>query len=104
MNQFAENLRTIRKSMGLTQEQLGERAGISGKHLGEVERGKVSPTLAVVEKLARGLQVDLLVLVGDDAARLPRSQVRQEIVETLDRMNEAELRALLRVTRLTTRP
>jgi transcriptional regulator with XRE-family HTH domain len=103
MNEFAENLRNIRKSMGLTQDQLGERAGISAKHLGEIERGNASPSLEVVEKLAHGLRVDLLVLVGDDVSRLPRPQVRQEIVGALDHLDDDQLRALLRITRLTAR-
>ncbi len=104
MNQFAENLRTIRKSLGVTQEQLGERAKISAKHLGAIERGNVSPSLEVVEKLAHGLRVDLLVLIGDDVSRLPGPQVRQEIVGALDHLDDSQLRALLRITRLTARP
>lgn len=101
MSQFADNLRAIRKAKGLTQDQLGERAGLSAKHIGEIERGKVSPTLEAIEKLANGLRVDLLVLIGDDASRMATRDVRVEIGQVLDRLDGAQLRAVLRVVRLT---
>ena len=104
MNEFADNLRAIRKGKGLTQDQLGERAGLSSKHIGEIERGNVSPSLEVIEKLASGLRVDLLVLIGDDASRMPTPDVRGEIVRALDRLDDAHLRFLLRVVRLTGKP
>ena len=101
MSQFADNLRAIRKAKGLTQDQLGERAGLSAKHIGEIERGKVSPTLEAIEKLANGLRVDLLVLIGDDASRMATRDVRAEIGQVLDRLDGTQLRAVLRVVRLT---
>ena len=101
MSQFADNLRNIRKAKGLTQDELSERAGLSAKHIGEIERGKVSPTLEAIEKLANGLRVDLLVLIGDDASRMATRDVRAEIGQVLDRLDGTQLRAVLRVVRLT---
>ena len=41
-----------------TQEKLGERAGVSGKLVGQIERGDGNPTLDVIAGLAAGLDVD----------------------------------------------
>jgi transcriptional regulator with XRE-family HTH domain len=42
----------------LTQEKLGERAGVSGKLVGQIERGLGNPTLDVIMGLATGLDVE----------------------------------------------
>ena len=104
MGKFHDNLRGTRRAKGLTQDQLAERAGLSAKHIGEIERGNVSPSLDVIEKLARGLNVDQIVLIGDDASRLARNLVRQEILGALDHLSDDQLRSVLRIVRLTGKP
>ena len=103
MGKFSDNLRRTRKGLALTQDQVGEACGLSGKYVGELERGEASPTLETVEKVARGLNVDLLVLIGDDADRLDRAEVRAEIVKGLDGLDDDRLRLMLRIVRITTR-
>ncbi len=103
MGKFSDNLRRTRKGLVLTQDQVGEACGLSGKYVGELERGEASPTLETVEKVARGLKVDLLVLVGDDADRLGTAEVRAAIVKALDELDERTLRQVLRMVRLAAR-
>ena len=55
---FGRRLQTIRKSKGLTQEELGRRTGIDYKHLGAIERGMKAPSFDLVEKLAKTLKVE----------------------------------------------
>lgn len=52
-------VRQIRLGQGSTQEEIGERAGLSYKQIGEIERGQANPELDTLEKLARGLGVPL---------------------------------------------
>jgi len=54
---FGRRLRALRKLRMLTQEKLGEDAGVSGKLVGQIERGKGNPTLDVIVGLASGLDV-----------------------------------------------
>ena len=57
---FSKTLKLIRKSKGMTQEQLAERSGIDYKYLQKLEsKNPSSPTLQVLEKLAFGLGVSL---------------------------------------------
>ena len=47
----------IRREVGLTQEQLAERAGISVVHLCNIELGKKTPELTVLIRIAEALEV-----------------------------------------------
>lgn len=52
----ARNLRVLRKQKGFTQEALADQAGINRNYVGQIEREEKSPTVDVVEKLARSLE------------------------------------------------
>ena len=56
---IGEKIRHLRKAKSLTQEQLGEKSGISYKYLGEIERGEVNPRINILEKIALGLEVGM---------------------------------------------
>jgi transcriptional regulator with XRE-family HTH domain len=60
-----QRIRAIRTSRSLSQEQLAERAGVSYKFIGDVERGQGNPTVNWVEAVARGLGVSVTELVAD---------------------------------------
>jgi len=52
--------------MGLSLRDLAERSGVSAPMLSQVERGETSPTLAVAEKIAGGLELTLSQLLRLD--------------------------------------
>lgn len=52
---FGARLRSLRHHRGFSQERLGERAGLSGKFIGEVERGQKSISLDSLAAVARAL-------------------------------------------------
>lgn len=60
---FCENLRAFRKQKRRTQKQLAMFAGVSRSYISDLELGKKSPSLRIVEKLAKGLSVSLLELL-----------------------------------------
>lgn len=83
-------LRQLRLARKLTQAQLAERAGLSDKFLGELERGRGNPTLTTLAALSEALGVrlvDLLALELDRPRLTPRqaTQVREALasLETL---------------------
>lgn len=59
-----ENLREVRKSRGLTQEQLAEQLGVSPRYLAGMERGERNLTLDSVDTLAANLGIDSKVLLS----------------------------------------
>lgn len=72
-------LRQLRLARRLTQEQLAERAGLSDKFLGELERGRGNPTLTTLAALSDALGVRLvdLLAVETDRPRLTSRQATQ---------------------------
>lgn len=56
----------MRRAQRLTQERLAERAGVSYKFLGEVERGAGNPTIDWLEAIAAALEVRVRDLISDE--------------------------------------
>ncbi len=57
-------LRQYRTSAGLTQAQLGDRAGLSGFWISHYESGRRMPTVENLCRLADALELDVGVLLG----------------------------------------
>lgn len=66
---FGERVRHHRKHLGISQEKLGELAGLHRTYVGHVERGEVNPTLSSIVRLADALEVDAGVLTSGLSAR-----------------------------------
>ena len=66
---FGDNIRRARQAEGLSQEALGERAGIHRTAVGAIERGEANVTIDHMERLAAALAAPLARLLreGDDA-------------------------------------
>ncbi len=58
-HKLGKRIKMLRKLKGLTQEQLGEKAGLSYKFVGEIERGTVNPSLDSLSGIAKALDVSL---------------------------------------------
>jgi len=52
---IAENVRRRRTAVGLSQEELAERAGLHRTYVGAIERAERNISIASLEKLANGL-------------------------------------------------
>jgi XRE family transcriptional regulator, regulator of sulfur utilization len=59
-------IRSLREAMDLSLRDLAERSGVSAPMLSQVERGETSPTLAVAERIAGGLELSLSQLLRLD--------------------------------------
>jgi XRE family transcriptional regulator, regulator of sulfur utilization len=59
-------VKALREAMGFSLRDLAERSGVSAAMLSQVERGETSPTLAVAEKIAAGLELTLSQLLRLD--------------------------------------
>lgn len=56
-------IRELRARRGLSQEELGFRAGLHRNYVGAIERGEINPTFKVLLKVAEGLQIPLSELI-----------------------------------------
>ncbi|MFT4178759.1 MAG: helix-turn-helix transcriptional regulator [Thermomonas sp.] len=55
---FAAQVRTRRQALGLSQEQLAERAGVHRTYVGMLERGEKNVTIYNIERIATALNVE----------------------------------------------
>lgn len=78
-----EKIRQLRKLRELTQEQLGEKAGISYKFIGEVERGTVNPSLDSLIGIARALHVTVKELFPSESDLI--TEFSHEELQTIKR-------------------
>ena len=63
-NTLAGNIRSYRKNLGLTQEQLAERLGITLGTVSKWERGSSEPDLSYIMDLAELFHVSVDALIG----------------------------------------
>ena len=102
---FGRRLRALRKLRGLTQEELGERSEVSGKLVGQIERGQGNPTLGVIAELATALAVEpaaLLQFEEDRPTGAPERAVgalaaREQVVRYLARRPADDVERALRI-------
>lgn len=74
--------RTQRRLLGMSQEELGGRAGLHRTYIADVERGKRNPSLESMEKMARALELslpDLLNLALADQPELAPAASSQSV-------------------------
>lgn len=62
-NLFGKRVRERRLALGLTQQELADRAGLHRSYIGEIELGRRNVTLKSAVKIAKALQVDVASLL-----------------------------------------
>lgn len=111
MNKFMENdrtaeflgrrIRALRKSKGFTQEELGAECEINYKYLGAIERGEENPSLSILQKIAKGLGVEILELFRFHHEERDPAKLKKEVLDAINRIakeeGEEKLRVILKV-------
>ena len=59
---LGKRVRVLRAARGWTQENLAEAAGVHRNYIGGIERGEINMSVVNLEKIARGLGVNVEVL------------------------------------------
>jgi XRE family transcriptional regulator, regulator of sulfur utilization len=78
---LGRRVKYLRDQKKWTQELLGEKAGLTYKYIGQIERAEVSPSLETVEKLAKafGLGMDKLLSFERRGSGKTREDLFQEV-------------------------
>ena len=83
-NKLAENIRSYRKGLGLTQEQLAERLDITLGAVSKWERGCSEPDLTYIMELAELFHVSVDALIGF-SMRVSDADTEADRIEGLDK-------------------
>lgn len=83
-------IRSVRKARGLTQEELAEKADLSYKYIGELERGQVNVSLDSLQRIADALEREIGVFFPqpDNPLSNLSPQDLQQIKHTLKLLNK----------------
>jgi len=65
------NVRRVRQSKGLTQEQFADKSGFSQQYISGLEQGRRNPTVVTLYELARALGVSHVELILPDDGSYP---------------------------------
>lgn len=76
---IAENIRRIRRSAGMTQEEFGKLAGVSSMAVSQWENGRAVPRMGAVEKIAASLRIAKSDIIEGEAlstdSRFPSNRI-----------------------------
>ena len=91
------SIKEIRKSKGLTQEQLSEMIDIETSSLSGIESGRFYPSLHVLEKIASVFDVELIEFFKFSSVNLPENLDKAifDIIERQDKNNKRLIYKLL---------
>lgn len=63
---FGDSVRKLRKSKGISQEELAHRADLHRTYIGMIERAEKNITLLNISKIAKSLEVSIIELFQDE--------------------------------------
>ena len=86
---LGENIKTLRKNKGLTQEELASRLRVVRQTVSKWEKGLSVPDAELLQRLAEGLEVSVTQLLGAPIEMEQRDpQDINQLAEQLARINE----------------
>ena len=92
-------IKEIRKTRGLSQEQLSGKIDIDPKHLSRIESGRSFPSLDTLEKLANTLQVEVKDFFEFAHEAKNTRELKTMISDLLKEVNDEQLRLAVKVLR-----
>ena len=98
---LGQRLRALRKQRGWSQEKLGDRSSLSGKFIGEVERGEKSISVDSLYRVARALEIPLRELtdVCQEKGPTPGEDVEKVFALLAHRRKPEQIRKAYEVLR-----
>lgn len=100
---LGRRIKEIRKSRGLTQEQLSEMIDIETSSLSGIESGRFYPSLHVLEKIAQVFEVELIEFFKFSTVNFPENLDKEilNIIERQDKKNKQLIYKLLNAAFIT---
>ncbi|HAD81756.1 MAG: hypothetical protein A2509_10740 [Candidatus Edwardsbacteria bacterium RIFOXYD12_FULL_50_11] len=115
MNDFiglvGDKVRKLRKAQGLTQGQLGEKAGFDYRYIGFIEQARVNPTIKTLEKVANALKLTVPDLFpgnkeietakkGAPAKVVEREKIMSKIMKDLNKVDNSKLKSIAKIVNI----
>lgn len=91
---LGRRIRRLRTAKKWTQQELGDRAEVNYKFVGEIERGQQNPSLNILVKIATALGVDLPDLFRFEQEITDRKEIEKRIGKILQNIPDEELKRI----------
>ena len=82
-NMLSNNLKALRKKRKISQQELAETLGIPRTTLGDYERGKTEPNLALLIRLAKIFDIKVDDLIKTDLREIDLDHLRDQQLKVL---------------------
>ncbi len=89
LSALGDRVRTLRARKGLTRRAVAQNAGVSERHLANLESGTGNASILILLQVAQALQCSIFELLGDVTTSSPEWLLIRELLEN---RTEAELR------------
>jgi len=98
---IGSRIKEARHKLGLTQEDLGERARLHYSYIGQVERGNKVPSLKTLKKISTALNIRLELLLEDTPEKeiSPQHLLAQELMATVKNSSPDDIKMFIRIIR-----
>lgn len=94
---FGQQIRNARKAAHLSRDTVSEKAGITLKYLGEIERGEKWPSFEVTIKIARVIGVSPSVFLESLPSATDSKSIQNDIARLLEGKSTKQLLTIFRV-------
>jgi len=98
---LGERIRELRKSAGITQEELGEKAELNYKFIGELERGQVNVSLDSIARIADAIGVKIGDIFSKEKIPVQKTLVKEK--SPLSKLSPQDLQLIKKTLRLLNR-
>jgi transcriptional regulator with XRE-family HTH domain len=99
--ELGQRIRELRKTAGITQEELGEKAELSYKFIGELERGQVNVSLDSIARIAQALGVKIVDLFSKEKIPVQKIVIKER--SPLSKFSPQDLQLIKKTLRLLNR-
>lgn len=98
---IGENIKKCRKTKGLTQQILAEKATISRSYLADVERNRYNPSIDVLQLIATALGITAQQLFKEDIEKEDNiDKLETEINQKIKNISKADKEKILKMIEL----
>jgi transcriptional regulator with XRE-family HTH domain len=101
---FGANCKALRERKGFTQDKVAEGSELSLSYLSMLEQGKANPTLATVEKLAKGLDVDVVDVLSFAHSQTTSREIRERLLQIVQNADSKTLAGLYNAVLIVFKP
>jgi transcriptional regulator with XRE-family HTH domain len=94
---IGKRIKILRERKKLTQEELAEKSHSTAQYISALERGQKNATVKILEKVADGLDVEVLSLFAFDSSTDQPSKL--SLKKLIDQVSDEEVKKVFRIIR-----